>query len=77
MLNGSPHDFFKPTRGLRHGDPLSPFLFILGSEVLSRLLIQAGASGSIHGVKVLRDAPPITHLLFVDDLMIFNVLIGG
>lgn len=42
------------------GDPLSPFLFILcGHEVLS--------GGNLHGIKVARNAPSITHLMFADD----------
>lgn len=47
-------------------------MFILGSEVLSRLLIKAEFSGEIYKVKVVRNALPITHLLFADDLIIFS-----
>lgn len=72
LLNGSPFGLFIPSRGLRQGDPLSPFLFILGMEVLSRLLMRAETSGSIHGVKISRSAPLIPHLLFADDTMVFS-----
>lgn len=72
LLNGSTHGFFKPSRGLRQGDPLSPFLFILASEVLSRLILAAEGTGFLHGVKVSRSAPSISHLLFADDIMIFS-----
>jgi hypothetical protein len=72
LLNGSPYGFFKPTRGLRQGDPLSPFLFRIGSEVLSRLLLRAEHGKNLHWIKISRAAPAVSHLLFADDLVIFR-----
>jgi hypothetical protein len=71
LLNGSSHGFFSPERGLRQGDPLSPFLFILGSEVLSRLFHYQESIGSLKGIRMSKNNSPISHLLFADDLIIF------
>ncbi|XP_062166910.1 uncharacterized protein LOC133873195 [Alnus glutinosa] len=67
LLNGSPFGHFRPSRGLRQGDPLSPFLFIIGTEALSRLLHH-----HLRGFSVSRDNLAINHLLFADDLVIFT-----
>jgi len=67
LLNGSPFGLFSHSRGPRQGDPLSPFLFIIGTEVISRLLHQ-----SLRGFKIARSCSSLDHLLFVDDLVIFT-----
>uniref|UniRef100_A0A803P323 Reverse transcriptase domain-containing protein n=1 Tax=Cannabis sativa TaxID=3483 RepID=A0A803P323_CANSA len=71
LLNGGPLKRLLPSRGLRQGDPLSPFLFILGSEVLSRLLLQAEFNGRLTGFKVCPQSPSISHLMFADDTFLF------
>ncbi|XP_019183955.1 PREDICTED: uncharacterized protein LOC109178858 [Ipomoea nil] len=60
-----------PTWGIRQGDPLSPYLFILCAKALSILLQQAEASGDIHGVKVARGSPAVTHLFFANGSLWF------
>jgi hypothetical protein len=63
---------FSSKRGLRQGDPFSPFLFILGIEVLSPFLFREEAYGHLKGLKIARTTPTIHHHLFADDLLIFG-----
>ncbi|XP_043718101.1 uncharacterized protein LOC122666056 [Telopea speciosissima] len=72
LINGASRGSFSPSRGIRQGDPLSPALFILCSHALSCLLLKAESESLIHGIKVRNRAPPIIHLLFTDDSLIFS-----
>ena len=60
-----------PTRGIRQGDPLSPFLFLLCTEGLNGLINQASEHGHIKGYPLCRNSPRLTHLLFADDSLLF------
>ena len=66
-FNGKLLDSFIPTRGLRQGDPLSPFLFLFVVDALSVLVHKYVAEEGLREVTICRRAPTITHLLFADD----------
>ncbi|CAN6583607.1 unnamed protein product [Malus baccata var. baccata] len=72
LINGSPTGFFRPNRGLRQGDPLSPFLFLLCTEGLSMLIRRSLERGSLHGFKISPTSVPLTHLFFADDSVVFG-----
>lgn len=59
IVNGSRHGFFHSTRGLKQGDPLPPALFILGAEVLSRLLNRLNFIPDYHGFYMERNGPQV------------------
>ncbi|KAA3465999.1 reverse transcriptase [Gossypium australe] len=65
-------EVFKPSRGLRQGDSLSPFLFLICSEGLSALMRLATRDGLMRGAKASRSGPQISHLLFADDCILFG-----
>ncbi|RVW65755.1 LINE-1 retrotransposable element ORF2 protein [Vitis vinifera] len=74
LVNGSPTGFFRSSRGLRQGDPLSPYLFVLGMEALSSLINRAVRGGFLSGCRIGgREGVGIqvTHLLFADDTLVF------
>lgn len=73
LVNGSPSKIFIPSRGLRQGDPLSPFLFILMMEGLGRLIKQAKAEGKIKGLQLSENGQTLTHQQFVEDTMLQGV----
>jgi hypothetical protein len=63
-FNNTKTKTFVPTRGLRQGDPLSPYLFLMVAEGLPCMIRKAGERGDLEGVKVCKQAPTISHLLF-------------
>ncbi|KAF7839819.1 DNA polymerase alpha subunit B [Senna tora] len=70
LWNGGKTDSFKPSRGIRQGDPISPYLFVLCIERLAHIQRAIG-SGDWRPIKLGREGPPISHLFFADDLVIF------
>lgn len=69
LVNGSPTGEFKPSRGLRQGDPLTLFLFLIVAEGLSGLVTQAVKAKMLSGVKVGRNEVEICMLQFADDTL--------
>ena len=72
IVNGEATDSFRPMSGIRQGDPLSPYLFVLCMEKLSHLINQKLVEGSWKPVKTSRNGPVISHLFFTDDLILFG-----
>ena len=71
LFNGGTLDPFIPTRGLRQGDPISPYLFILCMEFLEHLIEQKCVAGDWKLLKASRGNIDISHLFFADDLILF------
>lgn len=71
LLNGSVFGRVDVERGIHQGGPLSPFLFILYSKLLSRMLLNLERDEKLHGIKIGRTSPSISYLFFADDILIF------
>ena len=74
LVNGTPTEFFSTFKGLRQGDPLSSYLFVLIMEAFSSLISRAEEKGFIRGFKVMGrrgEGVSVSHLLFADDTLLF------
>lgn len=72
LWNGKQLKEFQPKRGLRQGDPLSPYLFVLCMEVLGQRISDVVTQGRWKPLKTSQNSPYISHLFFVDDLLLFG-----
>jgi hypothetical protein len=71
VVNGNPSGCILPTRGLRQGDPISPYIFLICAEVLSSMVTVANREGSLTGVQTSKLGPRVSHLFFADDSLLF------
>ncbi|XP_038987981.1 uncharacterized protein LOC120112503 [Phoenix dactylifera] len=70
LVNGSPSRYFESSGGLRQGCPLSPLLFIICADALSRALRHAVSTQEMEVYRPVAEATPISHLLFADDCLL-------
>jgi hypothetical protein len=71
VVNGTPSGYFLPTRGLRQGDLISPYLFLICAEVLSSMVTIANQKGFLTRVPTSKYGPRVSHLFFADDSLLF------
>lgn len=71
LVNGTPTKPFHPSRGLRQGDPISPYLFLFCANILSITLTKEENQKKIKGVKIGRNGFSFTHILFANDSFFF------
>lgn len=72
VINGKAYAFFKSTRGFKEGDSLSPILFIIAAEVLSRGLNNLNDDAEFSGYGMPKWSPMINHLAYADDTILFG-----
>ena len=71
LWNGEPMESFRPSRGIRQGDPLSPYLYVICMERLSHLIEREVKMGAWKPVRASRNGPALSNLAFADDLILF------
>lgn len=71
LHNGEQFGYVVPSRGVRQGDPISPYIYIMCVEGLSSIIRRNEEAGLLHGCRIATGAPVISHLLFADDCYLF------
>ena len=73
LVNGNAKGWVKANKGLRQGDPLSPFLFTIVTDVLSRMMLRADERCLLEGFSVGRNRTRVSHLQFANDTIFFSI----
>ena len=71
LINREPKGLITPTRGIKQGDPLSPYLFLFCAEGLSSLIRKVVTTNRLKGIQSCQGGVRISHLLFADDSQLF------
>lgn len=71
--NSEVQEGFKPSKGLRQGDHMSPYLFVLCTEKLALMIQELVTSKKWHPVKITKQIPTISHLFFAYDFLLFTM----
>ena len=71
LVSGELKGIITPSRGLKQGDPLSPFLFLFYAEGLDAIHRKSAREGEIEGFSLCRNGLKLTHLFLADDCLIF------
>ena len=71
LINGEPSQVIQPSGGIRQGDLLSHYLFLLCTEGLHSLMCQASEFGQIWGVSICKKGPRLTYLFFANNSLVF------
>ena len=71
FINREARGHIKPSRGIKQGDPLSPYLFLMRDEGLSAMLRKVEERRQLHGMLSCRNGVQISHLLFANDGLLF------
>ena len=71
LFNGNKLDSFHPSRGIRQGDPISPYLFLLCMEFLGAYISALHEEKRWDKIKASRNGPSFSHIFYADDLMLF------
>lgn len=71
LINGEAHGNIVPSKGLRQGNPLSSYLFLLCNKAFSALIADANNSHELNRISICRGCPKVTHLFFADDNLLF------
>ncbi|XP_019158270.1 PREDICTED: uncharacterized protein LOC109154983 [Ipomoea nil] len=72
IWNGERLEYFRPERGIRQGDAMSPAIFVLCMERLSHLILSEVTKRNWKGIKLAPDGPILSHLCFADDMVLFT-----